>query len=100
MRAAAAATDKYVLDFCLPGRILRMGGNVVPYAVPRTVLSRISRYRRRSFVGSTSSPLRVHPPPILRAKFWIIFFFAEIRHPRDGYFPMEVERTRYREEVW
>lgn len=53
-----------------------MGGNVVPYAVPRTVLSRISRYRRRSFVGSTSSPLRVHPPPILRAKFWIIFFFS------------------------
>lgn len=63
------------------------GGNVVPYAVPRTILSRISRYKRRFFVGSTPSPFR--PLRILRAKFRIIFFFLLRFDPRDGYFLME-----------
>lgn len=100
MRAAAAATDKYVLDFCLPGRILRMGGEC--HSICRstdrsfTYITIQASFFRRFYL------LPFARPPSTDSSREILdnFFFAEIRHPRDGYFPMEVERTRYREEVW
>lgn len=77
MRAAAAATDKYVLDFCLPGRILRMGG--MSFHMPfRGPFSRV--YHDTGVVFCRFYPIPFPPSPDPSREISNnFFFFIEIR---------------------
>lgn len=86
MRAAAAATDKYVLDFCLPGRILRMGG--MSFHMPfRGPFSRV--YHDTGVVFCRFYPIPFPPAPDPSREISNNFFFLLRFDPRDGYFLME-----------